>query len=243
MKVAIAVVAHKHWYEQGVQRMREQFAANSPGYEITCWTTPPLGAREEVIENGVDYSAYCWKPFALRHALQEGADVAILLDAAFWPIRPIQPLVDYIETTGYFLCDNGATLGQWCSDRALERIGMSREEAFAICEPSSYCVGISRHPTDFGSTRHLRMLNDWCDLARLQGFFEGPHTAGVAGEPDKRNPGWVSDDPRVLGHRHDQTGLAVAAWWHGCVEMVKRPRFTAYDGSQDERTVLVNRGI
>lgn len=223
--------------------MEREFARVSPGYELQAWVDKlPPGAPEGIAEDGWDYTAYCAKPFALKAALDSGADVAILLDAAFYPIRPIEPLVHHIAQVGYYLCDNGARLGEWCSDRALALAEIDRWQAMGVCEVSSYCVGVSRDDSDcFG--HGLGMVNSWCDLALQRGVFEGPHTAGLPGEESKRNPGWVSDDPRVRGHRHDQSGLSMAAWWNMCNRRIARPFFTAYDGSQDETTVLVNRGL
>lgn len=235
--VKLCVIARNHWYDAGVQRARDKFAENSPGYEITSWSTPPPGAPEEVIEAGWDYTAYCWKPFALKHAL-ESAEVAILMDAAFWPIRPIQPLVDHILKYGYYLCNNGALAGHWATDRSLALMGVTRETSLTIREASSYCVGLHRR-----SFKALQLCRQWCDAALVRGIFEGPHTAGKPDDEGVRNPGFVSDDPRVLGHRHDQLALSILAWKLGMKELVDRPILTAYDGSQDERTVLANRGM
>lgn len=236
-RVIIPVIARGHWYDAGVQRARDKFAENSPGYDIISWSTPPPGAPEEVIEAGWDYTAYCWKPFALKHAL-ESAEVAILLDAAFWPIRPIQPLVDHILKHGYYLCDNGATVGEWSSDRCLGLMGLTRESALKMPECSSYCIGLHRR-----SWKALQFARRWCDAALVRGIFEGPHTAGNPEDENVRNPGFVSSDPRVRGHRHDQSAAAIIAHRLDMRELVRRPRFTTYDGHQDETTVMVNRGL
>lgn len=224
--------------------MEREFARVSPGYELQAWVDKlPPGAPEGVVEDDWDYTAYCAKPFALKAALDSGADVAILLDAAFFPIRPIQPLVDHIAETGYYLCDNGATIGEWASDRALKRLEVDRGRAFGMCEVSSYCVGItSREFRDY-TTLNMGLVDWWCVTAKMRGVFEGAHTAGFHAEQDKRNPGIVSVDPRVKGHRHDQTALSIGAHVFGMTKFVARPRFTAYEGSENETTVLVNRGM
>ena len=238
-KVVVSVVARGHWYPEGVKRMRRAFAETNPDVEIQEWQTAPPGAPEEVIEDGWDYTGYVWKPFALKHALDSGADVAIQLDAAFWPIRSIQPLVDHILETGYYLCNNGFKVGEWASDRCLEWMRVDREFAFDIPEASSYCIGVS--------TRNLKaklFVNAWEAWAQVRGVFEGPHTATGG---DGRNEGFVSTDARVKGHRHDQTVASIVAHRLGMRDLINRPRFTAYEagygGHADETTVLLNRGI
>jgi len=234
MKILIAAIGIGGWYPAGVARLVERFYAASPGFEIMAWTNSlPPGAPENVVVDGYDYTAYCAKPFALAECRRRGADIAILLDAAFWPIRPIHPLIHHIQQWGYFLCRNGFQVGQWCADSALPRLGITRDQAMTIPEASSYCVGIGS-----ADARANKALDEWCGLAADRVTFPGRHTAGASG----RNHGFVSHDPRVQGHRHDQTALSVIAWRLGLDILVPRPKLTAYDGTQTDETVLVNRG-
>lgn len=231
MKVSICSVAIGGWYPRGVARMIQEFERVSPGFEIRAWVNavPPC-AQRSVVENGYDYTAYCAKPFALMDALQAGADIAILLDAAFYPIRRIHPLVEWIAQTGYYFCRNGGNVGEWSSDRALNSMGMTREEAFTVEEITSYCVGLNFH---YGQS--IELLQRWCGYAADRITIPGPHGGN-------RNPGFVSNDSRVKGHRHDQTALSVIAHRMGMRNLVDRPIFTSYRGHESEKTVLVNWG-
>jgi hypothetical protein len=217
--------------------MVNAFREVDPGRTVMAWVNIlPPGAPQSVVVDGYDYTGYAAKPFALKAARDAGADVGILLDAAFWPIRKIDPLVEHIERTGYFLCENGYRMGEWCKDAALGPLGLTREEAMEISEVSSYAVGLNFHHDVCN-----KALDEWCRLATDGVTFPGPHTQ--MGRIDGRNAGHVSHDERVLGHRHDQTALSAIAWKLGMHERTPRPIFTAYDGSQDDRTVLVNRGM
>jgi hypothetical protein len=102
-------------------------------------------------------------------------------------------------------------------------------------ETSSYCVGLN-----FADGRCTELLYRWCGLASDRLTFPGAHTA--SGYPG-RNHGFVSADPTVRGHRHDQTVLSILAHRLGMTELVNRPRFTAYKGSETAETVLVNQGM
>lgn len=238
MRVVIATVAHGGHYPRAAARMIERFKAVSPGYEIQAWVNCyPPGAPGDVIVNNWNFGPYCAKPFALEYARKSGADVAILLDAAFFPIRDILPLVEHIQRNGYYLCRNGFKVGEWCSDAALEVFGRSREAAFEMDEVSSYCVGL-----EFGSWRNRLLLANWCKSA---GTFPGHHTA--AGQPG-RNPGFVAVDGRVKGHRHDQSALSLLANQNGMTRLSDRPYLTAYHEGYggafpNESTVLVNHGV
>lgn len=240
--VMIAVVGLGGWYPRGIARLINEFELHSPGFKILSWSnTLPPGAPDHVIEDGYDYTAYCAKPFALLETYTAGADVGILVDAAFYPIRPIHPLVEHIAQNGYYLCKNGFSVGAWCSDRALKTLGLTRDKAMAIQEASSYCVGLNWH-----DPRCLMLIEEWTRLAVDRITFPGPHTNvhrldNNPGFPS-RNAGFVSHDHRVNGHRHDQTALSVIAHKLGMTDLVSRPKFTTYAGHQTSETVLVNKG-
>lgn len=236
MNVVVCCVGLGGWYPRGVARLIHSLGEYSPGVTVAAWVNCiPFGAPRLVCENGYDYTAYCAKPFALMSAQLNGADIAILVDAAFYAVRPISPLIDHIQQTGYYFCRNGNNVGEWSSDRCLERMGVDREEAFAFEEISSYCVGLNMN-----DGRCLELLQRWCGFASDRLTIPGPHSALYNGTG--RNPGFVSKHPRVMGHRHDQTVLSVLAHRMGLQELVNRPKFTAYSGSETEETVLVNRG-
>jgi hypothetical protein len=249
MNIAICTVALGGWYPRGAARMIQEFHRVSPGYNITAYVdTLPEGSPSNVIEGGYDYTAYCAKPFALMRAAAAGAGVAILLDAAFYPIRSIAPLVDHIAQHGYYFCKNGFRVGEWSSDRCLERMGCTREDAFTMDEISSYCVGLN-----LADGRCIELVQRWCGFAQDRLTIPGPHTNSLCGvdvaasmgwKPGGgRNPGPSSKDPRVKGHRHDQTVLSILAHRMGMRELTERPKFTAYLGSETEETVLVNQGM
>ncbi len=239
MSVIVCTVARGGWYPKGAARLINGMAEHCPGYEVRAHVNvKPFGAPASVIEDGYDYSGYCWKPYALLDAMMADATVGILLDAAFFPIRHIGPLVEHIERTGYYLCRNGNNVGEWSSDRCLDRMSVTRENAFEIEEVSSYCVGLN-----FREPRCTELLYKWCEHAADRVTFPGPHTNNTRAVPPGRNVGFVSADNRVKGHRHDQSVLSILAARIGFCDLVNRPLFTAYAGSEDETTVLVNQGM
>jgi hypothetical protein len=240
MKTIVTAVGIGAWYPRGIARLKESLEKFNPEVETLFFVDEyPPGAPGPVIQDGYDYGPYCAKPFALQAALDAGADTAILIDAAFYAVRSIQPLVDYIADTGYYLCNNGFTVGQWCSDRAAKEMGFARDYLLDLPEASSYCVGVS------GKDPQARaMARAWVRYAKNGNVFPGPHTALHC---EGRNKGFVSFDVRVLGHRHDQTALNFAAYLHGRTKFVDRPWFTSYKagfgGHTDKTTVFENEGM
>ncbi len=251
MKVAIVTLALGSGYPRGVARMIQAFHQHSPGYEIQAWiNTLPPGAPERVIEDGYEYTAYCAKPFAMKAAMDSGAEIVLWLDASVYPVRPIAPLIEYISSHGYYMAPSGFTVGEWASDRCLEGFRLERGAGPQADEPggalnmkecASGIVGLDLRRED---TRML--LLRWRHNWRL---FAGHHSNVHAA--DKRhhykNVGHVSNDPRCSGHRHDQTVLSILAHQLGMTDWVPWPKFVAYKaghgGHATEETCLMIEGI
>jgi hypothetical protein len=232
-RVVICTVGIGGWYPRGVSRMIDAFHKVGGGYEIQAWVNVLPPGTPDLRRPECDYTPYAAKPRALWYALDHGADIAILLDAAFFPIRHILPLVDWVSGNGYYLCKNGYKVGEWCSDDCLASMGEERERLMSLDDVSSYAVGINR-----ANKTALSLANLWAISSSAMTIC-GNHTApGHQG----RNVGPVSIDPRVKGHRHDQCVLSILANNLGLTRWCERPKFTAYLGHENESTVLVNQG-
>jgi hypothetical protein len=245
MTVAIAVVALGHWYHKGLARMIQHFDRTSKtvcgsDVQIRAWiNTLPPGAPSaaDCTDNEVCYWGYCAKPFAFKAIKDQGADIGLLLDASFVPIANIQPLIDYVAQRGYYMAPDGFKVGQWMSDKMLQTLCLDREETLGWNGCQSGCVGI-----DFRKSSNRHFVDNWASLWPL---FAGHHSNDKAATQkwSYKNVGPVSDDPRVLGHRHDQSALAVVAKRFGMDDYVNQPRFSSHEGGQNRETVLVCRGL
>ncbi len=235
--IAIATIGIGSWYARGVARLIEGFQSASPGFEIRAWVNAyPPGAPGPVVRNGQDYGGYCAKPFALKSIKDSGINVGILLDASFFPIAHIEPLITEICTFGQYIAEDGFSAGQWMSDAALAGFELDREEVLKWQGCLSGCVGI-----DFRNPRGVQLIDQW---AAAWPLFPGFHSNDMAGNKQfsYRNEGPVSRDPRVLGHRHDQTALAVIARRLGITSFSKSG-ITAHRYAAIEKTVLVCEGM
>jgi hypothetical protein len=236
VKVTIAVVACGSWYPRGVARLVNECHRLGIDATIQAWVNCLPPHTPTIIAQGYDYTPYAAKPFALRAAIDTGADVAILCDASFYPIRDITPMVEHIQTHGAYLCRNGYPAGRWASDRCLQAFNLTRDAAMQIEEVSSYCVGLRGD--------RATIVDRWCSVTN-QATIAGAHTNDRHGNFRSRNRGWVSNDERCRGHRHDQTALSLMLSLDvsGGLELSNRPYLTAYKGHENDETVLVCEGM
>jgi hypothetical protein len=150
-------------------------------------------------------------------------------------------MLEHIEHHGYYLQENGSNVGEWCSDAAIKAMGLTREQAFDIPELAGMAMGL-----DLRRAECQQFVRDWLGMAHT---FPGYHTNSVAldaaGQPyaGHRNVGFVSDNPQVKGHRHDQSAASVLSHrldW----KLTPRPILVDYWREYpDPRTVVLARGM
>jgi hypothetical protein len=126
-------------------------------------------------------------------------------------VRRLKPLFEQIEAQGYLLFQNGdRRVGEWASDAALARLGLSRDEAMTIPEVNASALGLDlRHPLA------QAFLERWHEEARHGLAFRGVEEP-VRTEAEYEAVKWnkahrVSTDARVRGHRHDQSVAGILA--------------------------------
>ena len=236
MKPCIVSLALGPRYQPMLGRMLDELrkvSDNWPPVVAWCNTLPPrtLAVPEP-------YQAYVAKPFAMLAAAELGYDVLLWLDAACYPVSRLAPFFEMIESQGYYVQDNGWSVGIWSSDAALDRMSLTRDAAMQIPEISTMALGLN-----LSMEQSRSFLAEWASLADT---FPGPHVneksnwveAGLA----PRTIGFVSDDRRVLGHRHDQTAASVLAWRRGW-KRTRRGMWVDYETEhRSKETVVVNRG-
>jgi len=170
---------------------------------------------------------YAFKAHALVAADRAGADLVLWLDAAIKPVGSLEPIWKQIEEQGYWFTGNDAgPVGHWCCDAALPLLGVTREEACSMDEVTTCAFGLNLK-SDIGKA----FLAEFMLLAQ-NGAFRGPW---------KNINGEASTDPRVRGHRHDQTAASVIANRLG-MRFKDLPGLLAYKGHEVEETVLVADG-
>src|SRR5262249_5890303 len=131
----------------------------------------------------------------------QGHRWVLWVDAGLRIRRSLDPLFASIRSRGYLFFPESHSVGEFCKDDALSTLGITREESFAIPSCWAAVVGL-----DLGSPRGAEFLRQWKERAADGVSFPGPKWSGVNGWPHLASP-----DPRVRGHRHDQTAASVIA--------------------------------
>ncbi len=194
-------VACGSWHPRGQDRLFKGLIANGFRGSFMGWKDSfPEGRTHTEVPYG-------FKPFAFNEARKAGYKKVLWLDAAEVIEKSVQPIFDHIEKVGYFLMNNvGFNTGEWCSDAALETLKIDREESFKMPHLMACAMGF-----DFDRQICNEFLDQWIALANDGKTFQGKHT---------NKNGEVSKDPRVRGHRHDQTAASALSLRLGMSEWV-----------------------
>jgi hypothetical protein len=154
---------------------------------------------------------FAFKPYCLEEARHYGGELLLWLDSSCVAVRSLGPVFDQIERDGYILFGNGHhRVGEWASDEALGALGLSRDKAMEMPEVNAAVIGLNTSSPVSNS-----FLQRWRRAAK-----EGLAFRGVSDQlrdwNDYQDVKWnrgarVSSDPRVRGHRHDQTVAGVLA--------------------------------
>ncbi len=189
-KTCIINVACGSWYPRGQDRL-------SKGLDTHRYFGTKMFWKDSFPANKTHAEIpYGFKPFAFDEARKAGYQKVLWLDAALVIEKPLDRIFDKIFEVGYFLVDNvGHNTGTWCSDAALQTLGLDREEAFKLPHLMACVMGF-----DFSRQICNDFLDQYLVFAQDGKSFQGKHT-NAHGE--------VSKDQRVRGHRHDQTVASI----------------------------------
>lgn len=193
MKQCIINFAKNSWYLIGQKRMLQSFIHY--GY-FGDWK---LYRDERELGCAVHrVNPYAFKAYALKKAYEQGYEIVIWADCSIHLLKPYSQVLNYIIKHKYMLLKNGWTSGEWCADSALKPLGVTREESFTYPHIMACVMGF-----DFRYPVCVEFMKEYYARAADGITFPG------AWKNDKQQ---VSKNPRVLGHRHDQTAASIIAW-------------------------------
>lgn len=169
---------------------------------------------------------YAFKKYALHDAARGGYNLLVWLDAPMVAVRDPALLLEQVERDGYaFFGAPQWNCGEWSTDACLAYFGVGRVEAFSVPMFPSSAFGLSlAHP--IGREVYQR-------------FIAVPYTAlnGSWYRNDREAP--PSPNPRVLGHRHDQSALSLIAYQLG-LAVPWSPTPFAHANRADATTIFVH---
>jgi hypothetical protein len=194
-------------YPRQLARLKGSVQAAAFAGELMVWEP---GAFPDACPPHLDVP-FAFKPFCFADARARGVDLALWLDASCVVMAPLDPLFAQIREHGYLLFRNGRhKVGEWASDAALARLGVTRAEAMQMPEANASAVGLDLH-----HPQAVEFLDRWLEEAQHGVAFRGTEEP-LTGEADYLDIKWnhhgrASGAPGVRGHRHDQTVASVLA--------------------------------
>lgn len=193
MRAALVNFADKKgWFQDGARRLFQTFKEHGFDFDPISFTDvsqlPACPPHSEV--------PYAFKVAAIRYVWQFGYEQVFYADSSIYATASVAPVLAHWEMNGYYLETTEHNLGVWCSDSALVKFGVDRETAFRIPTIVAGCVAF-----DFSLPVCREIITRWYEHS-LNGSFCGSWTN------EKQQ---VSKDPRVRGHRHDQSALSAVA--------------------------------
>jgi hypothetical protein len=181
-------------YSAGLNRIREDLSSVEFKGGYIPWKQYPPGSLPH------EKSPFGFKPFCISDAVSRGVDLVMWVDSSVRIRQPIEPLFKMIEEEGHLLFLEDHSLGSFCKDDALTTLGIGREESFSLPCCWACVIGLN-----LKFERSAEFLRQWKGRS-LDGTFAGAKWSGVKGFSRT-----VSDDPRVFGHRYDQTAASAIA--------------------------------
>ena len=181
-----------NWFVKGQCRLKETFRRHGYNGDFLLFNSEQeLGCPPH------SEAPYAFKAYALKLAQDKGYHYVLWVDSSVYAVKSVQLAFVRIERDGYLFLNGGWNTGQWCSDAALETLGITREDSFGYPHMMACVMGLDLHES---TAQHF--LQRYYELANDGVTFKGAWT-------NKNHE--VSDDERVLGHRHDQTAASVIA--------------------------------
>ena len=160
---------------------------------------------------------YAFKWGAFKHAADLGYKRILWLDSACVALAPLEPMWQEIESIGHLFAPDENALGKWSSDESLARYGVTRDAAMDM---RLFCGSWFGLNFDFPAAASF--FEEWGQLAAAAGGpFMSSHSEYA---PDKMRSlpvtdgpsrAVISDDPRCVGHRSDETYYSLMAHARG----------------------------
>lgn len=147
---------------------------------------------------------YAFKLFVIREAIRQGFTSIVWVDARVWALKPLDPFFEILERDGIYLMTGGARMDAHSSDESLVRSGLTRDQAAEVP-----MLGGSLYGLDLTNPKTKAFFDEWWawyEAGLFKSFTintinrEKMYAGGYRG----RSEGFVSADPRVLGHSHDE---------------------------------------
>jgi hypothetical protein len=207
------------WYPRGSKRLHKSLIYHGWGHDILTFTDWP--------NNEFDKSnIYNLKASVFNYAIDQGYKKIIWMDCSAWAIKDPQPILDIINTDGYYFQRSGYNCAQTCNDNSLRYFGITRDRAEKFDDTSTAVFGVHMD-NPLGS----EFIERWIESCRA-GVFNG-----------SRLHDNQSQDPRFLFHRQDQSAASLLIGLMHLKQYNLGELVTYYSPEMSESIVVALRGM
>jgi len=211
-KAIIITGAIGGWYAKGAQRLERSLIFHGYAYDFKVFDSLPAEYDQDCPYN-IKAAAFEW-------AVNEGYEIILWLDASFWALRDVHPMLDIINGKGYYMGMSGYNCAQTCSDNQLKYFGISRDQAELTVETSSGIMGFN-----IENPKGKEFVQQFISAAK-DGAFKG-----------SRLHDNQSNDPRFLFCRQDQSCASIIADKLG-MELTPFGEHVAYYPEGSDKSIL-----
>ena len=190
-------------FEKGLERLGRN-VENLLRIPFFGYSTYPAGCPTH------QESPFAFKFFCIREVSKMAFDNILWLDSCIVIKNNLQDVFQLMSSNGYFCIKNWHSIGEYCHDKALHTLGITREQSLKLP-----CIQGTNFGLNFRYAKSRILLDEMIRLS-LDGItFPGPYT---------NENHMASMDNRVAGHRHDQIAMSVVLLkmgmekWFACGE-------------------------
>jgi len=224
-------------YTKSLKRLEESLRRTNFNGDFLVWDDVLPEGSPTQFESPMAFKTYCF-----LEAQKLGYNQVLWMDAPIVVLRSLEPIFKMIKTNNYVTFSNnyGQSLGQWSSDDVLKLHQISREEAMFIPETPTSVIGLN-----LSSELGQKFLMRWHSMSTDGLTFRGI-SSSIKNSDEYYAIAWnkencISNDPRVGGHRHDQTGAGIIAHQLGLPPYADNLRDVHYKANQiNKHTILLH---
>lgn len=159
-RVVVNLVTNKESYIRGQERL--EYKMRKKGV-----TFIPFIGEKSVGAPLHEDNPYAFKLYAIEKVRNMGYDQILWLDASVYPVKPIEPVFDWLTKHGIFLEEAGHYAGRWSTQKVLDYFKVTREEANKMPMFSAGYCGF-----DFTNPISVEFFEHWKNAMR-SGMFIG----------------------------------------------------------------------
>ena len=204
--------SHPYRYVLGEERLRQSLI--NVGFAGSYFSFKDYKSIDSPSHSEIPYA---FKPYAIKKVKDLGYDIVIWIDSAVYPTKKFDHFVKHIEENGHAFFDNiGFAIRDHTSDKCLEYFNMTDEESWKHPMIMACLMGFN-----FNNETTCKIFKEYYEAANEQAY----------GGDWINNDLQVSTNPKVKGHRHDQSVMSIILAKKGIKPIHPNSTFFAYYGN------------